>query len=377
MHHRIQHLRRDETGMSFVFVGMGFMAFLAATTLAIDVGMLMTARSQTQNAADSAALAGAVALAYNDPNDRSISGPAVQGALNTARATANQVMGAQVSIQPADVSFLNDASGQPNRVHVQVYRTSARGNPVPTLIASLFGTATVNVAAEATAESVPANAANCVKPWAIPDRWTERQTAPWDLNDTFTAYPASPTVSADVYRGIAQAGFTGYSRTQIGTQIVMRPATTNIAASAYYSLDLPGANSFQTDVESCNGTKLQIGDTVPAAPTNTVGATQNGVADLIARDPSASWDAGARRVISTQNPSPRIVVLPVYDPLVYEQGARAGSPVIRIADFLGFFIESVDAAGRITGRIVPVSGLTQGTGSVPANAFARAIRLVQ
>ena len=48
--------------MSFVYVGMGFMAFLSATTLAIDVGMFMTARSQAQNSADAGALAGAVAL---------------------------------------------------------------------------------------------------------------------------------------------------------------------------------------------------------------------------------------------------------------------------------------------------------------------------
>ena len=45
---RIEKLRRDETGMTFVFVGLGFMAFLAASMLAIDVGMLMTARSQAQ-----------------------------------------------------------------------------------------------------------------------------------------------------------------------------------------------------------------------------------------------------------------------------------------------------------------------------------------
>jgi Flp pilus assembly protein TadG len=38
---------------------MGFMAFFAASTLAIDVGMFMTARSQAQNAADAGALAGA------------------------------------------------------------------------------------------------------------------------------------------------------------------------------------------------------------------------------------------------------------------------------------------------------------------------------
>ena len=72
--------------MSLVFVGMGFMAFLAATTLAIDVGMFMTARSQAQTAADSAALAGAIALARDDFNNRSSSGPAVQSALAAARA---------------------------------------------------------------------------------------------------------------------------------------------------------------------------------------------------------------------------------------------------------------------------------------------------
>ena len=105
MLNRLEHLRRDERGMSFMFVGVGFMAFMAATTLAIDVGMLMTARSQAQNAADAGALAGAVALAFNNATDRSTSGPAVQSAVNTARATANDVISAPVSIGSGDVSF--------------------------------------------------------------------------------------------------------------------------------------------------------------------------------------------------------------------------------------------------------------------------------
>ena len=57
---RLRHVRRDERGMAFVYVGLGFMGFLAATTLAIDVGMFMTARSQAQNSADAGALAGAI-----------------------------------------------------------------------------------------------------------------------------------------------------------------------------------------------------------------------------------------------------------------------------------------------------------------------------
>ena len=48
MHQRILHLGRDERGMSLVFVSVAFMAALSATTLAIDVGMFMTARSAYQ-----------------------------------------------------------------------------------------------------------------------------------------------------------------------------------------------------------------------------------------------------------------------------------------------------------------------------------------
>ena len=122
---RIHHLQRDERGMSFVIVSIGITAFVAATTLAVDVGMLMTARSQAQNAADAGALAGAIALAFNDFNDRSSSGPAVQGAVNAA--LANKVVGGVVSIGTGDVTFPVAPSGNSDRVHVTVYRTAERG----------------------------------------------------------------------------------------------------------------------------------------------------------------------------------------------------------------------------------------------------------
>src|SRR5205085_4782971 len=116
MHQRILHRGRDERGMSLVFVTVSFMAALSATTLAIDVGMFMNSRSQAQNAADAGALAGAVALYYNNFNDRTSSGPAVKSAINTA--TANKVAGAGVSVTPPDGTFPNDPSGQPTRVQV-------------------------------------------------------------------------------------------------------------------------------------------------------------------------------------------------------------------------------------------------------------------
>src|SRR3982751_5488840 len=120
MRNRLQHVARDERGVSLVFVTVSFMAVLSATTLAIDVGMFMNARSQAQSAADAGALAGAVALAYNSYTDRSVTGPAVVGAINTAK--TNLVEGQPVSIDPPDVTFPNDPAGQPNRVAVQVFR---------------------------------------------------------------------------------------------------------------------------------------------------------------------------------------------------------------------------------------------------------------
>src|SRR5918993_1105264 len=183
---RVRRLRRDQSGMTYVFIGMGMMAFLSATMLAIDVGMLMTARNQAQNSADAGALAGATALVFDDFEDRSASGPAVQGAVNTA--LANSVIGAPVAVEPPDVTFPLGSGGAANRVRVNVFRTGGRENPVPTLIGPVFGVPTVDIRATATAEASPANAITCVRPFTIPDRWTENTNPPWDTGDSFERY---------------------------------------------------------------------------------------------------------------------------------------------------------------------------------------------
>ena len=82
---RIQRLRRDESGMSYVFIGLSMMAFISASMLAIDVGMLMTARSQAQNSADAGALAGATALVYDNFTDRLRGRPAVTSAIRASQ----------------------------------------------------------------------------------------------------------------------------------------------------------------------------------------------------------------------------------------------------------------------------------------------------
>ncbi len=383
---RLRSVRTDERGMMFVFVGLGLVAFVAASMLAIDVGMLMTARSQAQNSADAGALAGAVALVFDDYLDRSSDGPAVQSAV--VAAAANQVMREAVSVTPGDVEFLNDPTGEPSRVRVTVFRRADRGNPVSTLVARYFGVATADIAATATAEASPANAATCVKPWAVPDKWDERQTPIWDEDDTFDLYDnkKKPLANPDVYVPADQGGYTGFDSNptgpDYGRQILLKAGNPNqaISSSHFYPVALPpdsGAAWYEENIPGCYTGIMEIGQDIPVEPGNMTGPTVSGTQALIDKDPAAYWDAAQQKVVSQFSPSPRIVVIPVFDPYLYEESRQHGRQDIRVANLVGFFIEELQGSD-VLGRIVPMTGLVRADlGPVPGGAFLKAIRLVQ
>lgn len=387
MQKSLTRLYRDERGMSLVFVGVGFMAFLAATTLAIDVGMFATARSQAQNSADAGALAGAVALVFDDYNNRSTSGPAKQNAMVAAR--ANEVIGAPVDVKPSDVTFPVGPSGLNNRVRVEVFRTDdeGRNNPVGTLMGRFFGVTDVNIKAEATAEASPANAMTCVKPFTIPDRWIERQTPPWDEDDTFDMYDRHgnplPPEQQDVYIPVTETGYTGYNAARDkGMELMIRAGTgNNIMPSFYFSYAMggvTGGSEYEWNIANCNPLMMGFGDLLLAEPGNMMGPTNDGIDDLIARDPNAYWDDVNDKPVSTMNPSPRVTVIPVYDPIYYDTGKLNGRYAdLKVANYLGFFI--VGRSGNsVYGRITPVAGVVANNyGPAPVGAFPMAIRLVE
>ena len=378
---RIQHLRDDERGMSIIFVSLGFMAFMSATTLAIDVGMLMTARSQAQNAADAGALAGATALAFNSFTDQSASGPAVTSAINAAK--ANLVIGQAPSVTVADVTFPQDPiTGQFNAVRVLVHRTQARGNPVETLIAQIFGVRTVDINATATAGAVPANAEICVLPLTIPDKWIEKHSP----DDSFDMYDdkGNPLGNPDVYIPPGQTGATGYNPdTDRGLQLALKSNNgTKVAPSMYNPWDLPGSvggSDYRNNIASCNQNLVKMGDDMVPENGNMVGPTQQGTDDLIGQDPSAYWDTFCDCVKGSAFPvSPRIRVVPLYDPVIYAQGQQSGKsgPQLRVVNYLGFFIES-NGGGQVIGRMTPILGKISGNGPPSIGGFARALMLVQ
>jgi Flp pilus assembly protein TadG len=375
---------RDEKGMTYVFVALGFLTFLGVSMLAIDVGMLMTARAQAQNSADAGALAGATALVLDDFNDRSATGPAVTNAIVTS--TRNQVMAGNVSVQPSDVRFLQNPAGLSNRVQVTVYRTQARGNPLSTMIARYFGTPTAGVGAVATAEASPANAETCVKPFTIPDKWREMQTPPWDPSDTFDIVDnkGRPLANPDIYIGPDDLqNYTGYRADRDkGLELILKADNgTKVAPSFYNPYDIPGsvgANDYRWNIGNCNTTLMHPGDLFSPEPGNMVGPTQQGINDLIARDPYAYWDTTNNKVVSRMNPSPRVAIIPLYDPVYYDTGKRNGrNASLKFVNYLGFFIEGMNG-GNVMGRITPVGGvIDKNAGPPPPAEFPYVIRLVQ
>ena len=383
---RLRRLRDDESGMSYVFIGMGMMAFLSASMLAIDVGMLMTSRNQAQNAADAGALAGATALVFNDWNDRSPGGPAVTQAILAAK--SNDVMGKDVSIDPPDVTFPNDPTGAPNRVQTMVYRNAAHGNPLSTAIARFFGSPTADVTATATAEASRANAMTCVKPFTIPDRWIEKQTPPWDGNDTYDAFDnkGRPLANPDVYIPANKPGYTGYNNAaNKGQQLVIRAATgSNITVSFYFSLSIggmsgTGGDPYRWNIENCNTTIMHWGEPLIQEPGAMEGPTIQGADALIAKDPYAYWDNATNTVKGSMYAhSPRVFPIPLYDPIVYDSGKRNGRTAdLVVANWIGFFLESTQGNG-LWGRIIPIAGIyDKNAGPAPDGAFPVAIRLVK
>ncbi|HVB99784.1 MAG TPA: pilus assembly protein TadG-related protein [Candidatus Dormibacteraeota bacterium] len=172
--------RGGERGVSLVMVALALVALLAAASLAIDLGMLYVARSQAQQAADAAALAGASALANSNcitALDGCVAGGSQEtGATTQAEAAGaqNYVMGQRANIHNSDVSF-NYPNPQEPQITVAVQRTVARGNAIPTLLARVFGVNTVNVVATATAEAVNPSGGSvpvdygCVAPFLVPN----------------------------------------------------------------------------------------------------------------------------------------------------------------------------------------------------------------
>jgi hypothetical protein len=114
-------------------------------------------------------------------------------------------------------------------------------------------------------------------------------------------------------------------------------------------------------------------------PGNMVGPTNQGIDDLIARDPAATFDTSCACVRGSQfGVSPRVTPIPLYDPLYYATGKQNGRNAdFKLANVIGFFIDT-RVGNQVYGYIMPILGtIDPSAGPAPSGSFPTAIRLVQ
>jgi Flp pilus assembly protein TadG len=270
--------------MTLVVVCLLLIAFLGIAALCIDLGVLYTARTSAQHAADSAALAGA----FTFVNSPGATQPAAAQQAAIAAAGTNKILGQNVTIGAGDVAV--DTTKR--QVTVTVSRLGTSG--VNTFFGKAIGVSKVSVQVQAVAQaSASAGATRCLKPVYIPNTIYSALSPDqackvnppqiiFDSNNNISTWAKDQNGG---FRFLAQCTF-------------VRPTNPNgaLAPSQFYSLDFgSGASTYRdvwakclNEVGGASPGIVQCGDKVPVETGNMVGPTNQGVGDMIGNPPD-TW----------------------------------------------------------------------------------------
>lgn len=381
---RVRKTSSDERGVALFIAAGSMIAVTSVCALAIDVGMLYTARTEAQRVADGAALAGAGALVASPNNAELATLNAVTiGGLNTIGGQPAIVLDTDVTVDLAK-----------RQVTVNALRTAERGNPMGTFFARMFGVTSVDIGATGTAEASDAGGITCLLPLALPDRWIEGPGSPNDPDDfdldAGDVYIPWAVPDADPVR--FNDGYTGYSETDIGTQFTMKSNTPNggLNPSWYYPWRPPGqsgADDYRTNVAGCVDPSISysVGQQVETEPGNMSGPTMQGFRELIDQDPNAAWNDVMDCIVdngyqSSTDPSycrssPRVRPIPMFNPT---EEIDAGTKPFTFTNFAGVFVEDIQGKD-IVARWIGYTGVdpaSYGSGTTAGPLF-KVLRLVK
>jgi len=354
--------RLDERGAAFVLIAVMLVLCISVAALAVDVGLLATARTEAQRTADMAAHAGASALVLSPNSEAAARSEAI------LFAAKNDIRGEASVILPEDVEVMLDES----KVRVTVHRTVSRGRPVGTFFARLLGVDEVDIRAMAAAVARPAGAAD------------ENDT--WDPDE------------GDVYGD----GGMGYGEGDLGTLITLKPAQgaahgndgggddtedppdSNRFESGWWYLWYPtgggGAKTLREQVLDCPqpSTPWGVDDWVTDKNGNTQ-SIQKAFNELVDRDPGARWDDECKCVINSAYPvSPRLRAVPVFNPETYTK--QGSGPNFQISDFMGLFVvrgpPGPPGQQSAYAHIASIQGLVGGGGPT-TGPLVKAVQIVE
>jgi hypothetical protein len=393
-----------EGGVTIVIVAASLVALLGAAALAIDLVNLYVARSETQRAADAAALLGAKALVdYGVTSGDATLQAAAQAyarTLATAAAQQNFIAGQAVPAGGVTVSFPNTGTSS-FAVNPQI-RVTVQRTGLPSFLARVWSAASNSATASALAEAYnPSNAssvaaggplpvaARCVKPWLLPN------VDPVHGGTTFF----DRTTGAITTPGLVGSGGVIGEEIRLLTACgpacgaVNPPSINNfpIPTVSYYPVRLDLTSTYENNIEGCNARYVTCGDTlsldtVDAATepdpnrdaveelTNAGGVNYGQGQDqlsvatnpfqILAQDNNPLVTGGLVADGAVVSTSPSVVTVPIYDSV---GNTRPANPAAVIG-FVQGFVTMVSNGGRPRMRILNVAGCGAASGTPIAGA---------
>jgi Putative Flp pilus-assembly TadE/G-like len=394
----VQRVPGDEQGAVLVQVAIAILVLTAMTTFVVDHGVSLVSRGQAQNAADAGALSGAIARAFDELTDP----PASNGAAFSSAMGAALANNVWTSAPTAQVSWACPAGVAGSCVRVDVYRNGEFGStPLPTIFGKLLNISSQGVRATATARVASGNATNCMRPFAVADKWIDNVSPA--LNPAkFERWQKVGSVAVqlnpkDVYvppsSGSAGTGYT--IAADLGAPVTLKrgnpnqTADNNVEPGWTLPVRLPdgdggylaGASDYNAAIKHCLGSPVSVGQYLPTEDGVMSGPTSQGVStdvdSLINQDSGATWNTSTNSVEGTCAPtcapsSPRIVPIAVFDMDEYQwrkaennwttawepgvgpgTGALScptGGSCIRVTNILGFFVDGMsgdDVVGHL------------------------------
>jgi len=362
--------------MTIAMVALCIVVLFAMAALAIDLGILYTARTSAQHAADAAALAGAFTFTNSAAPQ-----PASAREAAIATAAANKILGTSVVVSADNV----DVNPGARRVTVTVPRTSAGGNPVDTYFARVLGHNSSDVSAKATAEAgFQGSASRCVKPIYIPNTLLSSQT-------TAKLACSNKEVIFDA-AGDTTSFATPLIPSKKPVQIQSTSPPNAMVPSQFYALDFgSGGNTYQCAwgqcLNYCSGTsEIACGSKYPVETGALNGPTRHGVDDLIGKQPDKWLSSGKYDVNGvTMTTSKSLVVAPVWDncdPANVIVSGKSGQEVAVIG-FVELFIDGMTGNDVKAHVVAPIKCPNPGGGGGAGNPnpstgpYAIPVRLVQ
>ncbi len=370
---------RDERGSTLPVVAIMLVVLVGMAALAIDLGILYSARSEAQRAADAGAHAGA-GVFLHAPGDE---GMAREQARSYAQ--ANPVRWEGLEVLDEDIDVILDSM----KVRVRVHRSHERGNPVATFFGRVLGITAVDVGAVAAAQAWPSDGVNCVLPLIMPDRWSMRPYTPYEwpeAGDTFDPEedhfykPWGPDADQNPPP-------TGYGTPDRGwrIQITMYSPSDSPQPGFYYPIRLPGAQGgadFRSAIRDCwdPDAVYEQEMEVIKEPGNMIGPTRQGFQDLIDQDPDAVWNEELNCVTdrngSECRSSPRIRPMLMFNPEDWPDIDQGAKPVT-VQNFVGVFVESLEGQGDVWVRFVSYTGVNPSPEWTELSPLPRILRIVE